>query len=76
MGLKRHVWIDVPVGRSESHLGKLSGFEGKADLSIDICVPECVFCCFHFTEAGLVRLEEQSVHVGELHFIIVKEKQL
>lgn len=39
-------------------------------------VPECVFCCFHFTEACLVRLEEQSVHIGQLYFVIVKEEQL
>lgn len=42
----------------------------------DSSVPECVFCCFHLTEAGLVRLEEQSVHVGQLHFIVVEEDQL
>lgn len=35
-----------------------------------------MFSSFHFAESCLVRLEEQSVHVGQLHFIIVEEQQL
>lgn len=45
-------------------------------ISVDNSVPECVFCCFHFAEACLVRLEEQPVHIGQLYFIIVKKEQL
>lgn len=39
-------------------------------------IPERVFCCFHFTETCLMRLEEQPVHVGQFHFIVVKQEQL
>lgn len=45
-----------------------------------VCVynaaPECVLRCLHLTEACLMRLEEQPVHVGKLNFIVVKEEQL
>ena len=30
----------------------------------------------HLRQAGLVRLEEETVHVGHLHFVIVEEEQL
>ena len=41
-----------------------------------VTVPECVFSCLYFAEAGLVRLEEQPVHIGQLHFVIVKQDEL
>lgn len=32
--------------------------------------------CLHFAHAGLMWLEEQSVHVRELHLVVVKQQQL
>lgn len=37
---------------------------------------QSVGCCLHLAEASLVWLEEQPVHVGQLHLVIVKEDQL
>ena len=30
----------------------------------------------HLTEAGLVRLVEEPVHVGQLHLVVVEQQQL
>ena len=37
---------------------------------------KCVDCCVHFAHASLVRLEEEPIHVCQLHFVVVKENQL
>ena len=38
--------------------------------------PECVLSGLHLAHARLVRLEEQSVHVGQLHAVVVEQQQL
>ena len=37
---------------------------------------KCVDRSLHLAHAGLVWLEEESVHVRQLHFIVVKQNQL
>lgn len=32
--------------------------------------------CVDLAEAGLVRLEEQPVHVGQFNFVVIKEDKL
>lgn len=39
-------------------------------------LPKSVFCSLNFTEPCLMWLEEEAVHVGQLHLIIVKQQQL
>jgi len=39
-------------------------------------LPKSVFCSLNFTESCLMWLEEETVHVGQLHLIIVKQQQL
>lgn len=77
VGLKHNVRVDVSVRRKKR---KLQLTESTSMTGVCVCVynaaPECVLCCLHLTEACLVRLEEQPVHVGKLNFIVVKEEQL
>lgn len=79
VSLKWHVRIDVAVDKIEQCVKqqtKINKSNAVAGTTVGRHVPECVFCCFHFAETCLVRLEEQSVHIGQLYFIIVKEEQL
>lgn len=75
VGLKWHIWVDVSDDQNEEMLARRNHSENKC-VTTNNRIPECVFCCLYFAEAGLLRLEEQSVHVGQLHFVVVEEKQL
>ena len=33
-------------------------------------------CSIHFAHTSLVWLEEQTVHIGQLNFVVIKEQQL
>lgn len=52
-------------------------FEHKAWNRSSVCPsPQCVLCRLHFAEPCLMRLEEEAVHIGQLHFVIIKQQQL
>lgn len=92
VGLKLHIWVDSPVNncliwqhliatwyhiKQCKYLGYHSaGHNSTPPTTPQVTVPECVFRCLYFAEASLVRLEEKPVHIGQLHFVIVKQDEL
>ena len=45
-------------------------------LNIWIDVRQRCLGCLHLTQTRLVWFEEQAIHVGQLHFVIVKQNKL
>ena len=37
---------------------------------------QCSLSSLHFAHACLVGLEEETIHIGQLHFVIVKQNEL
>lgn len=50
----------------------ISGFY----LDVRVDVSQCIGGSVDFALANLIRLEEESVHVGQLHFVVVEKYQL